>query len=38
MENNIPSGDETIKIYDGKNNEVQLKYQRGSMKQLLAYE
>ena len=38
MENNIPSGDETIKIYNSKNNEVQLKYQHGSMKQLLAYE
>ena len=35
---NIPSADETVKIYDSKNNEVQLKFRHGPTKQLLAYE
>ena len=39
MENsNIPSADETVKIYNSKNNEVQLKFHHGPMKQLLFYE
>ena len=39
MENsNVPSADETVKIYDSKNNEVQLKFRHGPKKQLLAYE
>ena len=36
--NNIPSADETVKIYDCKNNEVQLKFRHGPTKQLLAHE
>ena len=34
----MPSADETVKIYDCKNNEVQLKFPHGPTKQLLAYE
>ena len=38
MENNIASADETVKIQNRKNNEVQLKFLHGSTMQLLAYE
>ena len=30
---NIPSGDDNVKIYNGKNNEMQLKFCHGPMKQ-----
>ena len=35
---NIPSGDDNVKIYNGKNNEMQLKFCHGLMSKTLQKE